>query len=155
MLNACPQECTKMQNIGRAKVLIPGLATRHCIALAPHLTGDTDDILNWRLLHHTYYTQRTSGNFSYHFQVVVLCVAVFPTYSTCTFYLQLSRDIVDARYHLFSSQSSFCLLLYLFNTMQFVSPGNITEESQKTQKDNDLVKPLELFTARRSFQNYL
>ena len=56
-----------------------------------------------------------------------------------TFYFYLSRDIVDARYHLFSSQSSFCLLLYLFNAMQFVSPGNITEESQNTQKDDDLV----------------
>ena len=64
------------------------------------------------------------------------------------FYQQIAniisaRESIVARPHIRLtspvSQSPFCLLLYLFNTMQFVSPGNITEESQNTQKDDDLV----------------
>ena len=39
--------------------------------------------------------------------------------------------------------------MYLFNTMQFVSPGNITEESQKTQKDDDLVNTAQIVYSQK------
>ena len=41
-------------------------------------------------------------------------------------YFCLSRDIVYPLYHPFSSQLPCCLLLYLFNTMQFVFDETIT-----------------------------